>query len=45
MGEDGMTRIPTRLWAAFLIAAPVFAAPAQAAQRVEITGEVIDSWC
>ncbi len=45
MGEDGMTRIRTRLWAAFLVAASVLAAPAQAAQRVEITGEVIDSWC
>ncbi len=40
-----MTRIRTHLWAAFLVAAPVLAAPAQAAQRVEVTGEVIDSWC
>ncbi len=44
-----MTSIRTRFRAAFLgaaILAAAFAAmPAQAAQRVEVTGEVIDSWC
>ncbi len=40
-----MTRNRTRLWAAYLVAATMLAAPAQAAQRVEITGEAIDSWC
>jgi hypothetical protein len=52
-GEDGMTDHRTRLWAAFLTAATMLAAPvaalvatpANAAQRVEVTGEVIDSWC
>ncbi len=45
-----MTSMGTQLRAALLGAAMVFAAlgaapPAQAAQRVEVTGEVIDSWC
>ncbi len=44
-----MTSIQTRIRAAFLGAAILAAAfgamPAQAAQRVEVTGEVIDSWC
>ena len=44
-----MTSIRTRFRAAFLGAAILAAAfgamPAQAAQRVEVTGEVIDSWC
>ncbi len=48
-----MTNIRTRLWTAFLGAAMALAAlgttlgtaPAQAAQRIEVTGEVIDSWC
>ena len=44
-----MTSIRARLWAASLGAAMAliaFGAPsAQAAQRVEVTGEVIDSWC
>ncbi len=48
-----MTNIRTRLWTAFLGAAmaltalgtvPAHAA-AGAAQRIEVTGEVIDSWC
>ena len=49
MGEDGMTRFRLRRSAAFLVAAMTLAAlgaaPANAAQRVEVTGEVIDSWC
>ncbi len=42
-----MTRIRMGLWAAFIAAAPLLAPPAGAAtgQRVEVTGEVIDSWC
>ena len=41
-----MTRNRTRLWAAFLAAATMLGVSgAQAAQRVEVTGEVIDSWC
>ena len=48
-----MTNIRTRLWTAFLGAALALTAlgtalgtvPAQAAQRIEVTGEVIDSWC
>ena len=40
-----MTRIRTRLWAVLLAAAAMLANPAHAAQRVEVTGEVIDSWC
>ena len=44
-----MTSIRARLRAAFLGAAIMIAtlgaASAQVAQRVEITGEVIDSWC
>ena len=44
-----MTSIRTRLRAAVLGAAimtlSALVAPAQAAQRVEVTGEVIDSWC
>ncbi len=48
-----MTNIRTRLWTAFLGAAMALTAlgtalgtvPAQAAQRIEVTGEVIDSWC
>ena len=44
-----MTSNRARLRAAFLgvaiMIATLGAAPAQAAQRVEITGEVIDSWC
>jgi hypothetical protein len=47
--EDVMTNIRTRLWTAFLGAVLALAAlgpaPAQAAQRIEVTGEVIDSWC
>ncbi len=41
-----MKIIRTRLWAAFLgVAVASAALSAQAAQRVEITGEAIDSWC
>ena len=46
-----MTKIPMVLLAGLVcVALPAFgaafgAAPAQAAQRVEVTGEVIDSWC
>ena len=45
-----MMRNRTRLWAGLVAAATLLAAPggvpdAQAAQRVEVTGEVIDSWC
>jgi len=44
-----MTNIRIRLWTAFLGAALALTAlgtvPAQAAQRIEVTGEVIDSWC
>ena len=40
-----MTSNRTRLRAAFLGAAILGATSAQAAQRVEVTGEVIDSWC
>ncbi len=44
-----MTDFRTRLWTAFLGAAMALvafgAAPAHAAQRIEVTGEVIDSWC
>ncbi len=53
MGEDGMTSIGTRIQTAAFGAAVMalgalaafVSAPAQAAQRVEVTGEVIDSWC
>jgi hypothetical protein len=49
MGEDDMTNIHTRIRAAAFGAALAFAAlgaqTAQAAQRVEVIGEVIDSWC
>ena len=49
MSEDDMTDIQTRIRAAAFGAALAFAAlgaqTAQAAQRVEVTGEVIDSWC
>ena len=44
-----MTDIRTRLRTAFLGAVLALAAlgtaPAHAAQRIEVTGEVIDSWC
>ncbi len=41
-----MTGNRTRLWAGLLAAATMLAVSgAQAAQRVEVTGEVIDSWC
>ncbi len=44
-----MTNLRTRLWTALLGAAMALTvlgtAPAQAAQRIEVTGEVIDSWC
>ncbi len=48
-----MIQTRTRLWTAFLGAALALTAlgtalgtaPAQAAQRIEVTGEVIDSWC
>jgi hypothetical protein len=39
-----MTKRAAFLGAALLVAA-LGATPAQAAQRVEVTGEVIDSWC
>ncbi len=49
MGEDGMTNIRTRIQSLAFGAAMALAAfgaqTAQAAQRVEVTGEVIDSWC
>ncbi len=49
MSEDDMTDIQTGIRAAAFGAALAFAAlgaqTAQAAQRVEVTGEVIDSWC
>jgi len=49
MGEDSMTNIRTQLQPAILgvamMAAVLGTVPANAAQRVEVTGEVIDSWC
>ncbi len=49
MDEDSMINMRAHLRAAFLSVAIVATAfgttPAQAAQRVEITGEAIDSWC
>ena len=48
-----MTNLRTRLWTAFLgatmaltiLGTTLGTVPAQAAQRIEVTGEVIDSWC